>query len=88
MNYSNQVEERPSKVRENAHRQGVFDYGSKCYECRQGRINNGESGNFVLSDRLRQSLNEINNYRSQEMERKFLQEAPPKQECKINLSSQ
>ncbi|CAG8586497.1 8225_t:CDS:2, partial [Ambispora gerdemannii] len=83
LSYSKQVEERPSKSRDNAHRQGVFDYDSKCYECRQGRINGGESGNFVLNDQLRGMLQGTHNNRSQEIENQYLQEIPPKLECKI-----
>ena len=77
--------ERPSKARENAHRQGIFDYEPKCHECSQGRVNDGENGSFFLSGRLccGQRLSEANNHYSQEIEIQYLIEAPPKQECRV-----
>jgi len=79
--YSKQVEERPSKALSNSH--GFTSKYGDCNKCQAGIVNNGEDGKFCLKHRLEQSLNQTNNNHSQEIERQYLQEIPPKQECKI-----
>jgi hypothetical protein len=67
LNWSEQVAERPSKVSSWARHAGT---------------NNGKSS-FDLKDELEKSVSGLDNWRSQEIERQYLQEVPAKQDCQI-----
>lgn len=67
LNWSEQVAERPSEVSSRA---------------RYAGINNGKSS-FNLESELEKYVSELDNWRSQEIERQYLQEVPTKQDCQI-----